>query len=271
MCALYAYMRVCDDIGDDEARTVLTRSADLTHWEAAVRAALEQNFATRPDIDPDRLAVLPALADTAARFDIPHEYLFDVIAGMRMDLDAPQVASQSLVCRHATFSELERYCYHVAGVVGLCCIHIWGFRGDDARQRAIDCGLAFQLTNILRDLGPDADDGRVYVPEEDLLRFEYSPTSLRERVRDDSFHHLMAFEVERAKQYYARAQELFEYLSPDGRPILQAMLRIYGGLLSEIERRDFDVYSRRVSLPTWRKVLIAADACIRQRFGRKAG
>lgn len=270
MCALYAYMRVCDDIGDDESRSVAQRRIDLAQWESLVRTVLANEPEAADGVDSERRAILPAVADTVARFKIPHEYLFDVLIGMRMDLDAPPSA-ESLACRHASFGDLERYCYHVAGVVGLCCIHIWGFDGDEARERAIDCGLAFQLTNILRDLGADADDGRVYLPQDDLQRFGLSGESLRDRIQNDAFRALMRFEVDRAKQYYARAQELFEYLSPDGRPILQAMLRIYGGLLAEIERRDFDVYSRRVSLPTWRKVLIAADACIRQRFGRKAG
>lgn len=272
MCALYAYMRVCDDIGDDESLSVEQRSLDLTHWEEAVRAALAGMPLGCEGVAAERLAILPAVADTVARFSIPQHYFFDVIAGMRMDLDAPaNDADAALTCRHATFEELERYCYHVAGVVGLCCIHIWGFEGNDAEQRALDCGLAFQLTNILRDLGADADDGRVYLPSEDLHRFGCSTEKLQQRVRDSSFRQLMQFEVERAKQYYASAAKLAASLSPDGQPILQAMLRIYGGLLTEIERRNYDVYSRRVSLPTWRKVLIAADACFRQRFRRKAG
>lgn len=271
MCALYAYMRVCDDIGDDEALSIEQRAADLTHWETAVRAALTSEICRDHSIPAERLAILPAVADVVARFKIPHDYLFDVIAGMRMDLDALPASSAALQCRYTTFEELEHYCYHVAGVVGLCCIHIWGFHADEARQHALDCGLAFQLTNILRDLGPDANDGRVYLPQADLQRFGCSPNSLQQRVCDDSFRQLMRFEVERAQQYYARARELAQYLDPDGRPILNAMLKIYGGLLAEIERRDFDVYSQRVSLPTWRKVLIAADACLRQRFRRKAG
>lgn len=301
MCALYAYMRVCDDIGDDESRSIADRAADLDEWESIARHAfahgtdeLEPLCKNVSRIDSERLAIWPAVHDTMARFAIPQQYFFDVLTGMRMDLESVSLPignpprqrgisddglltmgrdgiATGLQCRHQTFSDLERYCYHVAGVVGLCCIHIWGFHGSGATERAIDCGLAFQLTNILRDLGTDADDGRVYLPAEDFAKFNIDPQSLSARVQDDAFRELMSFEVERAKQYYARAEELFADLSPDGRPILQAMLKIYGGLLREIERRDYDVYSRRVSLPMWRKMWIAADACIRQKLRRRAG
>ena len=218
MCALYAYMRVCDDIGDDESLSVEQRTRDLSCWEDAVRAAFAGKTHSCDGVSAERLAILPAVADTVARFSIPQHYFFDVIAGMRMDLDAPtNGADVALVCRHSTFEELERYCYHVAGVVGLCCIHIWGFAGVDAEQRARDCGLAFQLTNILRDLGADADDGRVYLPSEDLQRFGCSAATLQQRLRDGSFRQLMQFEVERAKQYYASAAKLAESLSQIGR------------------------------------------------------
>ena len=174
-----------------------------------------------------------------------------------------------LRCQFQTFEELTEYCYHVAGVVGVCCIHIWGFNDEAALNSAADCGLAFQLTNILRDLGEDADNGRVYLPAEDLARFEMTPADIGNRVIDDRFHQLMAFQVERAETCYSKANDLFQWLEPPGKPILKAMLRIYGGLLKEISKRDFDVYSRRVSLPTWRKLLIAADAAINRRIGRR--
>ena len=194
-----------------------------------------------------------------ARHRIPHEYLFAVIDGVELDLHPVEVA---------TFEELERYCYHVAGAVGLCCIHVWGFRDDPAvKQLAIDCGLALQLTNILRDLAEDADRGRVYLPREDLDRFGYSADDLHRRVKDQPFRDLMRFEVDRAKTYYASGERLFDYLEPPGKPILRAMLDIYGGLLREIERRDFDVFSQRVSLPKWKKLWYAGRAMLNQRLG----
>jgi 15-cis-phytoene synthase len=201
--------------------------------------------------------VFPALAEVVARHRIPHEYLFAVIDGVRDDLDPTGFE---------TFDDLSRYCYHVAGAVGLCCIHVWGFRDERAIERAIDCGMAFQLTNILRDLGEDAGMGRIYLPREDLQRFDYTEHDLAAHCRDERFHRLMRFQVDRTKEYYRRAEELFDYLEPAGKPIYAAMLRIYGGLLAKIERRDYDVFSRRIRLPRWRKLLIALGAVVRYRW-----
>ena len=263
MNALYAFNRITDDLGDDESLPVEERRNRLAAWRESVRAvlAVAPPAAVLP-LNPqpstfDRY--LPAILDMVARHHIPHEYLFAVIDGVKLDLHPVEVA---------TFEELERYCYHVAGAVGLCCIHVWGFRDDPAvRQLAIDCGLALQLTNVLRDLAEDADRGRVYLPREDLDRFGYSADDLHRRVRDQRFRDLMRFEVDRAKTYYASGERLFDNLEPPGKSILRAMLDIYGGLLREIERRDFDVFSQRVSLPKWKKLWFAGRAVLKQRLG----
>ncbi|MEX0717610.1 MAG: squalene synthase HpnC [Planctomycetaceae bacterium] len=275
MCALYAFMRVSDDIGDEAGDSIAERQARLAEWREDVAVALDR----RPPIDrcepqgptnrerraadggscPSRAHPLwPALSDIVRRHGIPSEHLFAVLDGVRMDLDG---------ARFETFADLERYCYHVAGAVGLCCIHVWGFdhnRADEARRAAIDCGLAFQLTNILRDLKEDAAAGRVYLPLEDLARFGYPPARIATGERNAAFAELMRFEVARARAYYARAERLFDLLEPAGRPILKAMLRIYGGLLDEIERRGYDVYSSRVALPRHRKLWIALAALLRR-------
>ena len=263
MNALYAFNRITDDLGDDESLPVEERRVRLVAWRESVRVALTAvpPVAVAPRSSPpshvDRC--LPAIADMVACHRVPHEYLFAVIEGVELDLHPVEVV---------TFEELERYCYHVAGAVGLCCIHVWGFRDDPAvRQLAIDCGLALQLTNILRDLAEDADRGRVYLPREDLDRFGYSLDDLHGRVRDQRFRDLMQFEVARAKTYYASGERLFDHLEPPGKPILRTMLDIYGGLLREIERRDFDVFSQRVSLPKWRKLWYAGRAVLKQRLG----
>ena len=278
MCVLYSYMRLCDDVGDDESVPLDVRAARLTAWETATRSALEDgqspdhHFGTGRD---EYRLVFPALIDITSRYRIPTHCFLDVISGVRMDLEsaasdgASASGSSTLRCQFETFDELTEYCYRVAGVVGVCCIHIWGFNNEAALKSAADCGLAFQLTNILRDLAEDADNGRVYLPTEDLSRFEMTPADISNRVMDERFHRLMAFQVERAESYYVKANDLFQWLEPPGRPILKAMLRIYGGLLKEISKRNFDVYSQRVSLPTWRKLLIAADAAINRRFGRR--
>ncbi len=287
MDALYAFNRITDDLGDEEDVAIELRRTRLAAWRESLRFVLkiraghdgqwvpgtnvtgladgmnptlrihhgEQSSSPGTDVIgtfSDHPAHA-AIADTVAQYKIPHEYLFDVIDGVEMDLYPSEVA---------TFDDLQRYCYHVAGAVGLCCIHIWGFRDEKAIPLATDCGMALQLTNILRDIGEDADVGRIYLPREELDRFGYSPDDLRNHVMNDQFLSLMRFQTERAKSFYARAEQLFDYLEPAGKPILRAMIDIYGGLLREIERRNFDVYSKRVSLPKWKKLWYATRAMI---------
>ncbi len=274
MCVLYAFMRVSDDLIDDENVPFWQRDQLLTQWRVSLLQALNSGGVTEPgvflthessteqcDLAATELRrsgelIFPALCDVVRQYTIPHEYLFAVIDGVRMDLQP---------AGFETFQELSKYCYHVAGAVGLCCIHVWGFHDDRAIGIAIDCGLAFQLTNILRDLAVDVGVGRVYLPRADLRQFDVTMQSIANRTLDDRFVNLMQFEVERTKSYYRKAEKLFEYLEPSGKPILRAMLRIYGGLLAEIERRNYDVFSSEVMLPTWRKLLITADAVV-QRF-----
>jgi phytoene synthase len=252
MCALYGFMRVCDDIGDAPGGDADAKTARLREWRSSLERAL--------DGDCSGHEVFPALVDVVNRYAIPAEYLHAVIDGVESDL-RPRVFD--------TFDELSRYCYRVAGAVGLCCVHVWGFRDERAIPRAIDCGTAFQLTNILRDLGEDAAMGRVYLPREDLARFGLDASDLAGHCRDERFTELMRFEVDRARSYYAKARELFDYVDRPGKPILAAMLRIYGGLLDEIERRGYDVFTRRVSLSRGRKLRIALGAMLRYRlFGR---
>lgn len=253
MCALYAFMRVTDDLGDSDAPAE-SRAADLAAWRDELLRACAGGRVEHP--------VLPALADVVSRYAVPVRYLLDVIAGVEMDV-------HPVPCE--TFADLGRYCYHVAGAVGLACIHLWGFHDDRALGAAVDCGTAFQLTNILRDLGEDAARGRWYLPREDLERFDVAPHELTTGAdtglsRDDRFTELMRFEVARAREFYARARALFDYLDPAGQPILETMLRIYGGLLDEIERRRYDVFSRRVELSRTRKTLIAAGVLLRHKL-----
>lgn len=251
MCALYAFMRLTDDLGDDPRRTLHQRRERLEAWRVDVSHALAGMQVEGP--------LFPAFCESVERFGIPHEYLFAVIDGVAMDLEPRQPE---------TFTELSQYCYHVAGAVGLCCIHIWGFTDPRAVQCAVDCGTALQLTNILRDLREDAEMGRVYLPAEDLQRYQYSVADLSAHRRDDRFRRLMHFQVARAREFYRSSEQLYDYLQPAGRPVLRAMLRIYGGLLQEIERRNYDVFAHPVTLPAWRKLLVAADTVIRHRWLR---
>ncbi|HWB10076.1 MAG TPA: presqualene diphosphate synthase HpnD [Pirellulales bacterium] len=238
MCALYAFSRQTDDLGDS-AQPVEARRAALADWRHSLDRGLSGIYDS---------PILPALADTVDRFRLPPDYLHALIDGVEMDLDRN---------RYETFDELREYCYKVASVVGLCCIRIWGFRDERAMEPAVKCGVALQLTNILRDLKEDADADRIYLPQEDLRRFGYTCDDLRRGLVDDRFRRLMRFQVERAEQLYDEAAELDGWLSPDGRTAFGTMTGIYRGLLDEIKRLDGDVFRRRVRLTTWHKLRIA--------------
>jgi phytoene synthase len=254
MYALYAYLRQTDDWGDS-AEPIESRRTALAGWRRSLERALDGRMEA-PFDEQCAGRLWPALADCVRRFDVPPELLFAVIDGVEMDLDRS---------RYQSFAELSEYCYRVASVVGLACIHIWGFRDPAALEPARQCGLAFQLTNILRDLKEDADRDRVYLPQEDLDRFGYTVADLKRGVRDGRFRALMQFEIERAEALYQQAAELEHWLEPAGRRIFSAMLATYAALLAEIKRRDGDVLSTRIRLNWWRKLQIAGRGLLRAR------
>jgi phytoene synthase len=240
-CALYAFLRVADDL-TDSAEAVGDKCLALADWRRQLDAALAGVY---------HHPLHPAFHHTVQRYGIPRAYLEDVLDGVGMDLDTD---------RYDTFADLYRYCYRVASAVGLACIHIWGFADDKATAYAESAGIALQLTNILRDLGEDAARGRVYLPREDLERFSYTVADLEQGRRDERFRALMRFQVERARGYYESAEPLAEFLNPAGRAVFLVMLRTYRGLLEAIERRDYDVFSSRVRLSRWRKLWLAVQA-----------
>jgi phytoene synthase len=241
MCALYAFMRVADDLADAPGDAA-SRRGPLEAWRRQLGGALAGDY---------RHPLHPALHHTVTCYGIPRAYLDAVLDGVGMDLDTH---------RYATFADLYPYCYRVASAVGLCCIHVWGFADDAAVPYAEAAGVAFQLTNILRDLGEDAGRGRVYLPQEDLDRFGYGADDLCAGRRDDRFRALMRFEVGRARAYYDAASGLGRLLSPPGRAVYLMMSRTYRGLLDAIERRDYDVFSGRVRLGRFHKLWLAARA-----------
>lgn len=245
MCALYAFLRRTDDLVDGEG-SVDSRRGALQAWRHSLDRALAGSFD-----DP----LLPALADTVSRWKIPPVYLHDVLDGVEMDLDDR---------RYETFDELELYCYRVASAVGLACLHIWGFDDETACEPARKCGIAFQLTNILRDMKEDLQHGRVYLPQEDLRRFGYTVDDLKMGVRDERFRALMRFEIERAEAYYRQGAALRDHLDVQSRPVFVALTGMYHALLAEIRRRDGDVFSGPVRLSPWRKIHITARAWLRR-------
>ena len=243
MNALYAFLRRTDDLGDSD-RPVEDRRRDLAAWRESFTQAIDHQFT-----DP----ILPALVDAIEKYRIPVELLDAAIDGVESDLDRT---------KFETYEELEHYCYQVASTVGLACVRIWGYTSDAAFEPARACGVAFQLTNILRDVGEDAHAGRVYLPAEDLRRFDYSQDDLLQGNIDERFSRMMEFEIERAEKAYEQAAELHNYLTHDGRRVFAAMLATYRGLLEEIRDSGGDVYRRRVRLPWWRKVRIAAHSIV---------
>lgn len=245
MCVLYAFMRHTDDLGDEPNLPPATRLAQLTQWRGRLITALDGY----PVDDP----ILPAVADLVRRHSIPHELLYDVITGVESDL-TPHGFD--------TFDQLERYCYRVAGTVGLCCIRIWEYFDPRAERAAVACGTAFQLTNILRDICEDLHNGRCYLPQEDLDRFHVTRDMLLHGGHDPAYQSLMQFEANRAREYFHQAEPLLEWLSPEGKRVQRGMLRTYGGLLDEIERRKFDVQHGRVRIPRRLKWSIAVRSLL---------
>ena len=235
LCALYAFMRLIDDVSDEPGDLESKRQV-LARW----RGMLDQAIGGQTQGH----AVLPALADTIERFVIPTRYFHDLILGAEMDLT---------VSTYATFDRLSEYCYRVAGTVGLTCLHVFGFSDPKAPDLAERLGLAFQLTNIIRDVGSDYAMGRIYLPQEDLDRFGVSAEELRGPVAP-KLQELLGFEAERAWQMYQEGVPLVGRVNADSRATLWALVRTYSSLLARIEERDFDVFSARISLSSAEKI-----------------
>jgi phytoene synthase len=246
MFALYAYMRLADDIADaEDGRTEAQRSDALEHLRVQTHAAFEGN---PPDAATH--ALWPAFTETVRGYSIPRLVFDEVIAGQRQDLG---------VIAFEDFPQLHQYCYRVAGVVGLACVHIWGFvGGKETEAMAIDRGVAFQLTNILRDLREDAERGRIYLPACELTELNMTERDLLGGINGDGapFRLLMRRQIERAEMYYEKSAVLEERIERDSRPALVAMTAIYHGLLKKVARRPESVLVRRVSLSWPSKLLI---------------
>jgi 15-cis-phytoene synthase len=249
MCAIYAFMRYCDDLSDEPGAT----RAAMDRWRQELEDALEGRFSGHP--------VWPAFHHTVRRFGIPHEYFRQMIEGVASDLEPRRIA---------TFDELYHYCYQVASVVGLTIVHIFGFDTQAVLPLAEKCGVAFQLTNILRDIKEDAALGRIYLPSEDLRRFGVTEKDLSAGSMTDSFLRLMRFEAARARAYYEESTPLLDLVHPRSRPSLWALIAIYSRLLERIEAVNYDVFTRRVRLPAPEKLWILARAVIAPRRHRHA-
>ena len=236
MCAIYAFMRYCDDISEGEGAS----HEAIERWRCDLDRALQGQYGEN--------LLWPAFHDTVQRYHIPCEYFYQMIEGVSSDLQPKQLQ---------TFDELYRYCYQVASVVGLTIIHIFGFESPDAVLLAEKCGIAFQLTNILRDVREDRENGRIYLPEEDIRKFGADLAKHNNR-----FVNLMSFEAQRARAYYDESRPLIALVHPRSRPSLWALIEIYRRLLTRIERSNFDVLEKRIRVPTWEKLSILARATV---------
>jgi len=238
--AIYVWCRRTDELMDSpqaQGLPVAELSARLDRWEARTRGF----FAGTVSDGLDRVMV-----DTLERYPQPIQPYLDMIEGQRMDLFRH---------RYASFEELRLYCYRVAGTVGLMTQEVMGLEPaytsapwseqPDTSEAAVALGIANQLTNILRDVGEDRSRGRIYLPQDELERFGYSEAELLAGTVNDNWRRLMAFQVRRARQWFARSEEGVRWLAPDARWPVWASLRLYRGILDVIERQDYDVFSRR--------------------------
>lgn len=239
MCAIYAFMRECDDRSDAPGATL----EGVVQWRAELDAALAGAL-------PEH-SVWPAFADTARRYNIPARYFHEMMDGVSSDFETRTIG---------TFDELYRYCYLVASIVGLTIIHIFGFEDPKALELAEKCGIAFQLTNILRDVREDAGNARVYLPAEDLARFGVQPEELNQTRLTPQLRDLLQSEGARARKFYDESRPLLDLVHRDSRSALWALMEIYRRLLDRIEAEGYPVLERRVSLPAREKIGIVLRA-----------
>ena len=255
LCAVYAFMRRCDDIADDPSLSLEERSIKLGEWLGALHRVQQGD----PSDDP----ILLALTDSQRRFTIPAGLLDELAMGTAMDVvEAPTPSANpevpGLTVRYRSFDDLKVYCYRVASVVGLVCIHIFGYRDPAAESLAEQCGLAFQVTNIIRDVKEDAAMGRVYLPEEDLAKFGLSAADLLLTPDAARFRPLLALEADRAREFYQAGDQLIPYISEDSQPALWVLINIYRKLLEKIAARQYDVFSGKITLTVSEKLRVLA-------------
>ena len=255
--AVYAFMRRCDDITDDATISFAERRQKLDTWLDALHLAQQGH--------PTDDAILLALTDAQRRFAVPAGLLDELAHGTAMDIEESEQALQSgLTVQYQTFEDLRLYCYRVASVVGLVCIHIFGYRDPAAEPLAERCGLAFQLTNIIRDVKEDASMGRVYFPEEDLAKFGLTAQDMLSNPDPARVRPLLALEADRAREFYASGDELLAYISEDSQPALWVLVNIYHALLEKIAAKQYDVFTTKVALSTGEKLRILAKGFLKR-------
>jgi phytoene synthase len=257
MCAVYAFMRRADDISDDETVPVAERRVVMARWLETWRKARRSGISDDP--------VFLALNDTQKMFKIPDALLEDLVRGTTMDLE-PRARAEAELQTFATFDDLYRYCYLVASVVGLVCIRIFGYTDTVAEKFAEETGVAFQLTNILRDVKEDAERGRIYLPLDLLHEFGVSLDRVKAlsagspmEANERAMLHTVG---SKAEQYFASADRLLPLIDADSRAALWVLVTIYHRLLLNISKADSDVFTRRISVSTPAKLTILTQGAV---------
>jgi len=246
---IYAFSRLVDD-AVDEAPNEETARQEIADWRKRLDLCFDKKDILSLSKDHP---ILPELAETVRRFEIPKTYLLDLLTGVEMDLEKK---------RYATFAELEKYCYHVAGTIGLLCNRLFGISDERGKEYAILLGTAFQLTNILRDVGSDARRGRIYLPQEELKKFGLSDSDLLKAKASPAFFDLMKFQATRAEDFYAQAfqvlpQKLRQRIIPS-----EMMTGFYRSILKKLRQENFPVFEKKVSLTGREKLGIAVKSIL---------
>lgn len=250
--ALYAFCQYTDNLVDEVPRKVNPVS-DIDKLRADLANCLEGKYSS---------PLFIALGDSIRRYSLPIEHFHELIDGIESDLHLTRIE---------TFDDLERYCYLVASTVGLLCVEIFGYRDKAVRRYAENLGVALQLTNIIRDIKEDALRGRVYLPVEDLERFNYSLDDLANELVNENFHRLMELQYNRALEFYRRAEEALPPEELKSQVASEIMKKIYRELLETVKRSGFRIFDERISVKSSRKILLALTTYLNIRLGLKSG
>lgn len=253
LSAVYAFMRHADDISDEPGIDPQLKRQKLSEWLDSAKSVFDGKATDDP--------VLMALGDAQKKFKISPELFEKLVYGTSLDLDIPSASAESPAILCNTFEDLKQYCYYVASVVGLVCIRIFGYQDAKAEFLAEDCGLAFQLTNIIRDIKEDASMGRIYIPAEDLTRSNLTAANfalgaLQTPTQVQQLRPALEYEADRARKYYESAKWLMELIDEDSRAALWVLVEIYSRLLQKIAARNYDVLTERVRLTLWEKLKV---------------
>ena len=248
MNTVYAFCRQTDDIVDEGSVTDEIKYEKLRKW----RIELEKSLNGHSDYQ-----IINKLSKTIQKFNIPLEPFFDLLKGMEMDLQRK---------RYITFDDLQTYCYHVASTVGLMCIEIFGYRHSSAKDFAINLGIALQLTNILRDIKKDAEKGRIYLPQEDLRKFNYNEKDLLSNTYNENFQKMMKYQVERAREYFDKATACLNLEDKKAMFAARTMQHIYYRMLNKIIDADYDVFNKQIKVSTAKKVGISLGVWAKYRL-----